>query len=456
MTRVSWRDILRASQGQAERRDTLRAPSQQLVTALGADGLLSSPSVNPDTALAHSDAYACVRVLADAVGSLPLIVYRRTSGGREREMASPTARLLQRPSPALTQQALMSMVTAHLQGWGNAFIGKFRDERGQVVQLGAIHPRRVSVALSAGEPVFTVQPETSGPVLTLTRRDVIHVKAMSVDGLVGLSPVAQARRALGVAISLEDQAANLLENDSRPGGVLKSDRTLSEQAARRLKDAWRAWTSGTNRGATVVLEEGLSYQAVTLSPADSQFIEQAKLSATRVARVFRVPPYMIGADNGSSMTYSNVEQESASFVMHSLRPWLVCIEQALAADEDLFPQQGDTYPEFLVDALLRADTATRFEAYGKAVGVFMTVNEIRRRENLNDLPGGDDLSAGVSEEVRSLEAAGLAGLAVQRLGLGVNYGVLSEEESRRWIPGLDPAAVPVRTSPQTPPQEVPA
>lgn len=392
MTRVSWRDILRVSQGQAERRDTLRAPSEQLVAALVGSERVAGVAVTPEAALAHADAYACIRVLSDATGSLPLVVYRRTPEGRVRDQDSIAALLLRRPSPTMTPSALWGTVMAHLQGWGNAFIAKFRAPGGLVVQLGVIHPSRVSVSVVAGEPRFLVQPHGVSPGGEFTRRDVIHIKGMSVDGVVGLSPIGQARRAIGVGVALEDAAAQLLANDSRPGGVLKTDRVLSTDAAKRLKAAWEALTSGANRGRVAVLEDGVTYEPMTLAPKDAEWVAQAKLSATRIARVFRVPPYMIAADTGSSLTYSTVEQEATSFVMHSLRPWLVAIEQSVAADEDLFGDP-DLYPEFLIDALLRGDTAARYAAYDVAVGRFITVNEARRLENLNALPGGDDLAA---------------------------------------------------------------
>lgn len=382
-------DILRQAHGLTERSltpesSTAAAPSESLLMAMtgGHDAGLS-----PDDALGIAEAYACVRVLADAVASIPLIVYRRSPVGRERVEQGIAAGLIRRPSPVLTQATLFATVMAHLQGWGNAYIAKFRGPRGDIVQLGVIHPARVQVTVEAGEPVFTVAPAQGQPggVVRCNRRDLVHVKGMTWNGVTGVSPVLQARASIGLARGLETVAAGLMANGARPSGVLMHSGRLSQQAATMLKGAFKRIT-GSGAGDVVVLEEGLEYRPISLSPEDAQFVEQRKLSATQIARVFRVPPYMIGADAGSSMTYSNVEQETASFLTHSVRPWLVYIEQALNSDEDLFPAGGDTYTEFLVDAFLRSDARTRAEIYTQALDPgsgWMRRGEVRARENLD-------------------------------------------------------------------------
>lgn len=338
--------------------------------------------VTPQTALRIADAYACIRALSDAAASLPLIAYRRTDDGRQR-LDGPTAELLGRPAPATTQAALIGQVVAHLQLFGAAYIGKFRDGTGRIEQLALLHPERVLPELKAGRPRYAVtgpkgERSVHGP------DDVIHVRAgLSIDGLTGLSPVGQARQALGLSSALTDHAARFFANDGRPGGLLKTPHGAPDQLTS-LREAWDSGNRGVENAHKVAVVSGeVSFEAISMPMDDAQFLQQRRLSATEIARVFRVPPYMIGAESGASMTYSNVEQESLHFVTYSLRPWLTLIEQAISADDDLCP--GPAYVEFLLDALLRADSATRAQVYTAALNPetgWMTRAEVRRLENL--------------------------------------------------------------------------
>ena len=377
-----------------ERRDsTLKAPSSALLAALGAVPSSSGVSVSATTAMQHGDVYACIRVLADAAASLPLLSYERTGDGRVRDDDTFVARLLRNPAPGMTQSMWVSTVMHHLNMWGNTYVAKLRGARGQIVQFRFIDPSRVAIKLDNGEPVFKVYPSQQSDQIQgeFTSRDILHIKGLSTDGVQGLSPIRQAREAIGAGIALEEYAARFFANSAIPDGMLQTDGKLSQEAQDRLKTQWEAVHRGrSNAHKVAVLEEGLKWQSVSLPMEDVQFVEQRKYSATQIARIFRVPPYMIGADGPNSMTYSNVEQESIHFVTYSLRPWLVTIEQAINADEDLYGADGPYYTEFLVDALLRSDTLSRMQAYevGTRTGV-MSVNEAREKENRPPIPGGD-------------------------------------------------------------------
>lgn len=341
-------------------------------------------TVTPVRALGIADVYACVRCLADAAASLPLVPYRRVGEGRRR-LDGPTADLLTAPAPGVTQANLVGQAMSHLQLYGNAFVGKYREAGGSVGSLGLLHPERVSVELQAGRPVYTYRPPVTERPVVLTTDDVIHVRALSVDGLLGLSPVRQARDALSLSAALTAHGTALMENGARPSGVLKvpAGPAVQDQIDA-LAGAWDArHRGGGNAGRIAVLSGDIAFEAISLPLEDAQFIEQRRLSATEIARVFRVPPWMIGAESGSAMTYSNVESQALAFVTYSLRPWLVLIEQALSADTDLFP--GSLYCEFLVDALLRSDSKTRADVYSAALDPltgWLTREEVRQRENL--------------------------------------------------------------------------
>lgn len=359
---------------------------------LGGGATGSGQTVTPDTALRHSDVYACVRVLSDTAASLPLHIYRRGPEGRERVSDTLTARLLDRPSPTMTQATFTAAVIANLNLWGNAFVAKFRDPNRPVQQLGIIHPSRVQVSVEAGEPVFRVAPSSTngGAAGVYSRREILHVKGLTTDGVVGLSPLTQAAEAIGLGQAMQGYASRFFSQSAHPSGVLEHPGRLTPEAAERLRKDWEAKFRGVENSSRVaILEDGLSWRAISIPMHDAEFLAQRRYSATEIARVFRVPPYMIGADSGgNSMTYSNVEQELSAFLIHSVRPWLVAIEQAMRADDDLFPEGAEDYPEFVIDAVLRADTKTRAEVYAIATGgaAWLRPSEVRERENLGPAP----------------------------------------------------------------------
>ncbi len=348
----------------------------------------SGATVTTGNALGIADAWACVRALSDAAASLPLIAYRPASGGRQRLGDGHLPGLLAAPAPATTQANLIAQTVAHLNLHGNAFVGKFRNGDGVVEQLALLDPTAVVVEVRGGMPFYRVR-DGVGRETILGVRDVIHVRGMSTDGILGLSPVAQAREALGLSAKLSEHAARFFANDARPSGILTVPPGPAVQdSIDNLKSAWETRHVGAaNAHRIAVLSGEVAFAPVSMALEDAQFLEQRKLSATEIARIFRVPPWIIGADSGSSMTYANVEQQALAFVTYSLRPWLVVIEQAISADQDLCP--GDVYVEFLHDALLRADSATRADVYTRALDPltgWLDRAEVRRLENLAPEP----------------------------------------------------------------------
>jgi HK97 family phage portal protein len=336
----------------------------------------------PQTALANPDVWACTRVLADAAASCPLVVYRRLPG-RERERANGrTAELLQTPAEGTTQAGLVAALMAHLLLWGNAYLGKFRDTDGRVEQLLLIPPDRVQVERRRGRVVFTVTDE-QGRMSEHGFDDIIHVKALSTDGLVGLSPIRQMRATLELNNAVREAATALFRNNCRPSGILRVNGNSSDDALQALKEAWRARNTGERAGGIAVISGDLEFTPVGMPADDAEFVAARKLTATECARAFRIPPWMIGAEGGDSMTYSNTESQALAFVVYSLQPWLRAIEQALTADRDLFT--ASMFAEFLIDGLLRADSKTRAEVYEKALNPltgWMRRDEVRRLENL--------------------------------------------------------------------------
>lgn len=345
-------------------------------------------TITPTTAPLNPDVYACVRVLSDAAASCPLITYRRRADGERSRASGRTAELLRQPSEGTTQAAFVGTIVAHLLLHGNAFIGKYRDADGRVEQLIPLDPGQVSVERRKGRIVFSVSGEMRTREHGLD--DVCHVRALSTDGLVGLSPIRAMRAALELNEATRTASTALMTNHGRPSGILTMNPRVNSDQAQLVKDQWNLGNAAENAGGIAVISGDIQFTPIAMSADDAQFIEARRLSATEVARAFRIPAWMISAGDASSQTYSNVESQMLSFVMLSLRPWLTVIEQSLGSDRDLF--SASLFPEFLIDGLLRADSKTRAEMYEKAldpVSGWMRRDEVRRLENLEPETAAD-------------------------------------------------------------------
>jgi HK97 family phage portal protein len=344
---------------------------------------------NEYNALQIADAYACVRVLADSVSSLPVQVYRGTGGGKT--LAGPDTRLvrlLANPSPGATSCDLFSDVMVHLNVSGNAFLAKWRAD-GQIVALSLLPPDSVEIVLRGQVIEYRVwlpgQDSTSFGV-----EDILHIRAMgSGIGNRGLSPVTQCRLALSLNANLQEASRQYFANGSRPSGILKVPQAQNNWSMERIKEAWDARHTGApNMHRIAVLTSDVSWEPVAFSADDSQFLQQRELSSREVARLFRVPSYMIDAEPSSGKrTYANVSQEALHFVQYSLRNWLARIERAFSNDADLCA--GGLSMEFDLDGLLRGDPDLRSTIYQRALGStstgspgWLTVDEVRAMEGL--------------------------------------------------------------------------
>jgi len=350
-------------------------PSTQAGVAVSARG-----------ALTISDAYACVRVLSDTAASLPLHVFRRRPGGRERARDVPAAVLLERPAPAVTQANLLGQLVAHLALHGEAFVALYRDSAGVVSQLGLMDPSVVGVEVVGGLPFYSwTTPE--GRAVTVTTDDVVHVRGMSLDGVRGVSPVREAREALGFASALAATGSSLFANGGRPAGILTvPPGPNAEEHLANLRDGWNANHRGPrNAGRTGFLVGDVKFTQTQMSLADAEFLASREFSTREVARIFRVPPWMVGGGTTDSLTYATVAEQARAFVTFSLRPWLVVIEQAFGACGALFPTGSDLYPQFELDALLRGAPEQRATVHTAALNEqtgWMTRAEVRALEDL--------------------------------------------------------------------------
>jgi HK97 family phage portal protein len=365
----------------------------------------SGKRVNERTAMTVTAVYACVRILSEAIASLPLHVYQyRPDGGKERRVDHPLYYLLHdEANPEMTSFIFRETLMAHLLLWGNAYAQIIRDGRGQVVSLHPLLPNKMTVDRDdAGRLVYLYLKD--GQQVPLRREDVLHIPGLGYDGVVGYSPIAMAKNSVGLALATEEFGSTFFSNGANPGGVLESPGVISDPE--RLKQSWHSQFSKANAHSIAVLEEGLKFHSIGIPPEQAQFLETRKFQITEIARIFRVPPSMI-ADLDRA-TFSNIEHLSLDFVKFTLGPWVArweaCLRQAL-----LLPgEKRGVFIKFNLDGLLRGSYKERMDGY--AVGIqngFFSINDVRELEDMNPAPGGDVYRA--NGNMRSLESLDLAG-----------------------------------------------
>ena len=347
--------------------------------------------VSPEGSLQCTAVYAAVRVIAESVASLPCLVYQRVDGGgKERATGHKYYSLLHdRPNSFQTDFEFWEMVVTHLCLRGNAYLFKVRNGAGEVKELLPIYPDRVSVEQAPDWRLYyTVSGKENGIIGTFPNRDILHIRGMTLDGIIGLNPITYHRNAIGLALETEKYGSRYFANNARPSGVLKHPQKLSPEAQARLKESWSKSHSGSQQQGTAILEEGMEWQQLSLSNEDGQFLDTRRFQIEEIARIFRVPAVLLQHADKTS-TYASSEQFFLSFTKYTLMPWLRRIESAL--NTHLFSQGSKYFAEFLVDALERADAGTRSEFYASALqNEWMTRNEVRERENLNRVSGGDE------------------------------------------------------------------
>ena len=265
---------------------------------------VDEPLVSPAAAMRLGTVFACVRLLADTTASLPLVAYRDTSQGRVRVTTGRLAELLRNPAPGLTQADLTGSLMGALQCWGNCYIGKYRaSDSDPVAQIAPIHPSMVSVRLVKGEPIYTLYRPDG--VSEHTRADILHIKAFSLDNLLGLSPIQQCRRTLDLATNLGQHASSFAQNAGRVGGVLRIPgwRTAQPGAADQVREDWETkFASAQNAGKLLLLagEDDVSYTQLGLSMVDSQFVEMSNMSLQDVCRIPCAESPRGSADGGAA------------------------------------------------------------------------------------------------------------------------------------------------------------
>jgi HK97 family phage portal protein len=354
----------------------------------------SGKTVNEHTAMQMTAVYSCVRILSEAVASLPLHVYRyNDSGGKEKDLKHPLYRLLHdEPNPEMTSFVFRETLMSHLLLWGNAYAQIIRNAKGAVIALYPLMPNKMTVDRDSSGKLYYLYQKGSEDTPTLgsnsqvylSPHDVLHIPGLGFDGVIGYSPIAMARNAIGLAIATEEYGAKFFANGAAPGGVLEHPGTIKDP--QKIKDSWNAAYQGSSNSHKVaVLEEGMKYQAIGISPEQAQFLETRKFQINEIARIFRVPPHMLADLEKSS--FSNIEHQGLEFVKYSLDPWVVRWEQSMCRALLSDSEKPRVFIKFNVDGLLRGDYQSRMNGY--AVGIqngFMSPNDVRQLENMDLIP----------------------------------------------------------------------
>ncbi|MCM1232247.1 MAG: phage portal protein [Ruminococcus flavefaciens] len=362
-------------------------------------GTTSGKAVTERSAMQMTAVYSCVRILAEAVAGLPLHLYRyKEDGSKEKAIDHPLYLLLHdEPNPEMSSFVFRETLMTHLLLWGNAYAQIIRNGRGEVIALYPLMPNKMTVDRdSQGQLYYTYQrsndeaPTMSGSAVTLRPSDVLHIPGLGFDGLVGYSPIAMAKNAIGMAIACEEYGAKFFANGAAPGGVLEHPGTIKDP--QRVRESWQSTFGGSsNANKIAVLEEGMKYTPIGISPEQAQFLETRKFQINEIARIFRVPPHMVGDLEKSS--FSNIEQQSLEFVKYTLDPWVMRWEQSLQRSLFSAEEKKQLFVKFNVEGLLRGDYASRMNGYATArQNGWMSANDIRELENLDRIPaeeGGD-------------------------------------------------------------------
>jgi HK97 family phage portal protein len=366
----------------------------------------SGKQVTEKNAMQSAAVYACVRVISETVASLPLHLYRHVEEGKRRDTLHPLYFLLHdSPNPEMTSFIFRETLMTHLLLWGNAYAQIVRNGHGEIIGLYPLMPDKVQVSRAeTDELIYLYQSGMSN--IAFRREEILHIPGLGFDGLVGYSPIAMARNAIGMSMATEEFGASFFQNGAAPGGILEHPGTLKDPS--KVRESWNELFKGSgNANKVAVLEEGMTYKQIGIPPNEAQFLETRKYQTEEICRIYRVPPHLV-ADLDKA-TFSNIEHQSISFVVHTIRPWLVRLEQAMNKALLYSAERHRYFIEFNVDGLLRGDYESRMRGYATArQNGWMSANDIRRLENMNLIPKeeGGDLYL-INGNMTKLEDAGI-------------------------------------------------
>ena len=349
-----------------------------------------SGPVSPDSAMRLSTVYACVKVLSDTISTLPLYLYNKKGESREKADNRLATLLHGAPNSFQTSSEWLQLQVTNICLRGNSYSYIVRTGDGRVVELLPLPSDAVSVNVTAQNTVeYQIELGQEGNTRTITAQpsEVLHLKNLTLDGINGISPIAYNSELLSSAINARDHSNSVFTNGATPRGVLETDGILSDEAFENLKSSWSAAHGGTaNANKVAILESGMTFKPVSLSPADVQLLDSRKYSRSEIAGMFRVPPHMIG--DLERATYSNIGHQSLDFYKSAISPWLTQFESRLN-----FSLLGNSMSCFRFDIaeLIRGDVEAEVASYRSLVEMgVLSPNEVRAKLGMNPRDKGDE------------------------------------------------------------------
>ena len=356
------------------------APDFQFGTAA------SGKSVTEQTAIQISAVYACVRVLAETIASLPLHIYESDGkGGSRIAREHPLDYLVHdAPNEEMTsyqwREQMMTQILLH----GNSYSQIVRSGKTNILSIYPLMSGSMTVDRAENGKIQYEYATSDGESILLDPAEVLHIPGMGFDGIMGYSPIALMKTTLGLTLAAEEYGSKVFSNGATPSGVLTHpNRPKDMEAVRR---SWnKAYGGSANAGKVAVLVEGMKFERISMPNNEAQFLETRKFQVSEICRIYRVPPHMVG--DLEHATFSNIEHQSISFAVHTIRPWLVRIEQAMNKALLAEGDRGKFFFQFNMDGLMRGDYKSRMEGYAIArQNGWMSANDILSRENMNPIP----------------------------------------------------------------------
>lgn len=352
---------------------------------------VSGENVSNDGALRIATVYACINNISQDIAKLPFNVYQRQGDSNIKRGEHPLYNILHwRSNDKMSAVTFRQILTAHVLGWGNGYAEIERDVYNKVAGLLPLRPDRVTPQVDTSGNVYYEVLLDNGEKKVLLPHEVFHIPGLGFDGLVGYNVIRYARECMGAARAAEKYGASFFGNGALPGGVLEHPGRLTEEAQKRLVDSWNVTHQGADKAHRIrVAEEGMKFNSISIPPEESQFLETREFTVPEICRWFRMPPHKV--QDLRRATFSNIEQQSLEYVTDALQIWMVRWEQEAWRKLLTEAERAQGYfVEHVAEGLLRGDIKTRYEAYaqGRQWG-WLSVNEIRRLENMNPVEEGD-------------------------------------------------------------------
>lgn len=353
----------------------------------------SGKTVTVDSALQLSTVWACVRFVSETASTLPLKLYEeKADGSRVIAYNHPLYNVLcKNPNYEMTQSRFMQFVVASILLWGNAYVEKKYNLTGKrIVALEPLLPQHVDVTRNKENAVLEYRYTKDGVTRKIDEKDIMHIRGFGIDGVMGVFTINKGRETFGTAIAAEQTAGKFFENGLQTSGFLSTNDKLNDLQRSKLETHLRRFMGSNNAGRAMVLEQGMTYQGITMNPEAAQMLQTRAFEVEEICRWFRVLPILIGHFDKQSSWASSAEAQDLQVLKYTFRPLLVNIEQEISRCLIGRTESDKFYPVFIVEGLLRADSQTRANYYQSGLNNgWMNRDEVRAKENLPPIPGGE-------------------------------------------------------------------